>query len=400
MDEYERKLLEDAMELIARVLGREDAKRDFSPILQFVKNEKTDALGASEEEPGFVEFTKKEIQQMPEYFRKMILVNRNRCRMRKRRCGSSYTYEIRYRAKGYNLSASGKTIELAKANMMEKMLSFRENKKNVLGMDIPTRFEAFTNYYYEKFRKEKIREATYRNDYLRLNKYLFPLFGNKELSSITPIECESLIKKVQLEGKGKTADELHSILSIIFKGAIAHGIIERNPLLLVPFQQHERQHGKALTLEEQEQLLKDIRGTRYEPIYALALFTGLRPGELKTARVEGPFIVAVNSKRKSKKVEYKKIPICKRLQAYLDKFNLSDIVFPTEVTLALRFRKFCPAHKLYDLRTTFYSRAKELGVAEHAFKEFVGHSLGRLGESYTDLSDKYLLKEGKKLNKW
>ena len=38
----------------------------------------------------------------------------------------------------------------------------------------------------------------------------------------------------------------------------------------------------------------------------------------------------------------------------------------------------------------------ERGIADAARDEFVGHSLGALGNAYTDLSDEYLLCEGKK----
>lgn len=49
----------------------------------------------------------------------------------------------------------------------------------------------------------------------------------------------------------------------------------------------------------------------------LALYTGLRPNELYTAKIEGNFIVAINSKRKNRKLEYKKIPISKMLKPYI-----------------------------------------------------------------------------------
>ena len=197
----------------------------------------------------------------------------------------------------------------------------------------------------------------------------------------------------------KSTHEIRSIMSVIFKGAIAHGIIERNPLDIVVVENYDQEHGKALTKEEESKLLSDVSGTPRGILYAICLYTGLRPNELrKPIRIEERLLIAVNSKRKGQRVEYKRIYICDKLAAILE--NVDEIPMLHDKYLSTEFPKHCPGHKLYDLRVTFNTRCKELGVSDHARQHFMGHSLGALGNAYTDLSDEYLIKEGMKLNKW
>ena len=418
MDNYERQLLESAIDLLHRLLGRADAKDDFKPILRFVPdeplpfagrkpplaesqeenfypNEKKPDAGTSGEE-GFVEFTEKEIRQMPEHFRKMILVNRKRCRMRRHKSGKNgWTYEIRYRAEGYNLSAGGKTIELAKANMLQKM---KKAKRPIRSEnDVPDTFHSFATYYFEHFRKGNVAQRTYSTDLNRYEKYLKPHFDETPLDRITPTDCKNLIDQIEADGKGKTADEVYSLMSVIFKGAISHHLITFSPLSIVQHRQHERKSGTALTREEEKLLLEGLTERPFQIAAALALFCGLRPNELETARIEGAFIVAKNSKRKNKVIEYKKIPIIERLRPYI-KDGIPPL--PSSKLLQRRVKAVLPNHIPYDLRRTFYTRCDEYGVEEPARDEFVGHSKGRLTAAYRDLPDSYLLKEGKKLDEW
>lgn len=347
---------------------------------------------------GIVEFTDKEIKTMPKKIRNLIVIQKKRCRMRKRQTGkNSFTYQIRFRRDGYDLCASGETIAIAKENFIEKLQTAKPKVKRTV-RSIPATFTAFTLYYFEKFRKPKVSDLTYYNDGNRLKNHLFPFFAETLISKITPADCQNVYDNLRAQGKSKTADEIYSLLSIIFKGAIAHGLIDRNPLDIVLHFKHDTEHGKALTRDEEKAFLKAIHGSTIELLYVLALYTGLRPNELKTAEIKGNFIVAVNSKRKTKKVEYKRIFICKGLARYLK--GVSTFPKLHDRYISTEFPKYCPGHKLYDLRVTFNTRCKELGVSDHARMHFMGHSLGALGNAYTDLSDEYLQKEGEKLDLW
>lgn len=331
---------------------------------------------------------------MPKSFRHTFIAEGKVICYRKRKRGVvSCSYEARYRRHGFNLSVSAPNLIDLKKRFIEALHAAELGEKLP---KVPETFHEFSMYYFKNFRKRKVRPLTYENDLYRYNNHLKPAFGSTPLRRILPAQCQALIDKYIEQGHSRTADEVYSLLNCIFKTAIAHGIIERNPLAIVVKETCERQHGSALTKQEEKLLLEKTAGTRYQLLFAVALYTGLRPNEYKSARIEGKFIVAVNSKRKTKKTEYKRIPITPMLRPFLE--NVTEFDFPLVEYMRDKMRKILPNHKLYDLRTTFYTRCQECGVADVARKKFVGHSLGTLGDTYTDLSDEFLIIEGEKLN--
>ncbi len=350
---------------------------------------------------GMIEFTDKEISLMPKKIQRLIIIQKKRCRIRTHKSGkNSFTYEIRFRRDGYNVTANGKTIELAKANMIEKLRTAKPKEKT--SFSIPSTFHSFAMFYFENFRKEIVAEQTFSRDISRYRKYLQTYFGERPLNKITPFDCKTVLDKVKDEGKGKTADELHSLMNCIFKSAIAHSLITKNPIATILHIQHDKENGEALTAEEEKIFLAALETSDCAIELALELFCGLRPNEVKSAEIHGDFIRAANSKRHHKdrrKIEYKYIPICDRLRPLL--INGLNVTHTPQI-VRRRFKNILPNHKLYDLRTTFYTRCQTFGVAENALKEFMGHSFGKLGNAYSDLSKshEYLLKEGKKLNQW
>ena len=273
---------------------------------------------------------------------------------------------------------------------LQKLVKTGIKKKRTTNI-IPTDFDGFSKYYFETFRKRKIAPTTYTADLRRYDRYLKNKFGKRSLKSITPKECQDILDRINATGKGKTADEIFSLLSVIFKAAIKHGIIARNPLDIVFHKQHERVNGKVLKIADIKRLMTS--NSKFLPLFLIALYTGLRPNECEKFEIDGDFIKAVNSKRKNGKVEYKRIPIMHELKPFLT----GDFAkVPQYESLRIEFKRVLPEFTLKDLRKTFNSRCIECGVNEIARKIWMGHSLGVLGQAYTELSDEFFLKEAQK----
>ncbi len=347
------------------------------------------------EDKGSFYITTEEIKKMSKTIKGKFYTQGFAVCWRKRPSGkNSYTYQVRFQRDGYNIQFHEKVKDNLKPRFLAE-LQKRILEKQEEGYGVPSAFDRFARYYFERFRKIKVSKKTYDGDLGRLEKHIIPFFGDKRLKAITPSDCQRLLADILAEGKGKTADEVYCLMNGIFTCAIKHHIIQYNPLDIVVHIKHQREHGSALTKTEERLLLSTYRGTMYEIPFAVALYTGMRPNEYESARIEGGLIVCINSKRKNRKVEYKRIAISPMLEPYLA--NVESLTFPVPGTMREKIKAVLPNHKLYDLRTTFNTRCKECGVAEPARMEYMGHSLGELGNAYTDLSDEFLLLEGKKL---
>ena len=353
-----------------------------------------DSRGQDNEEV-FWRFSAKELSLMPKTFRKEFRTQGCTAHVRKRRSGkNSWNYEIRYRRNGYNITASANNLDQAKHKFIEMLGSAEKCVKNK-ERTIPSTFDKFANYFFEKFYKRKVGESTFRVAMSNYKNHVFPHFGDMPLKSITADKCQELLDRLIDEDKVRTEENVFTMLNMIFKAAVKHGVMAHNPIDMVFHTKHEREHGKALTKDEERKLLEQTAGTPYQLMFAIGLYTGLRPNEYKTAYIDGDFIVANNSKRKNGKVELKKIPITPMLAPYLE--GVKELHFTRLEQIRHKFNGILPNHKLYDLRTTFYTRCMECGVAEVATKTFVGHALGGMADTYTDLSDEFLYTEGQKL---
>lgn len=319
--------------------------------------------------------------------------------MRKRNDGRyNCSYEIRYARKPYNnppVSASGRTLEEAKANFVKKLHEYIPSESSAIAPAIPKDFDGFAMYWFENFHKRKVCEATYKHNLATYTRHIKREFEKTKLISITPLQVQKFLEK--FSGKERAKETLHSLLNQIFVCALKHGIIKLNPLDMCFYKKHERKHGQAISKAEEKMLLSTYAGTPYQVNFALALYTGLRPNEYATAFIDGDFIKARNSKRKDRKIMFKRIPITPMLRPYL--IGVTELKLYHPATITEKFKKVLPNYTIYDMRTTFQTRCTECGVAEVAIGLFMGNAIGgELKKAYTDVSDEWLIKEGEKLN--
>lgn len=116
-----------------------------------------------------------------------------------------------------------------------------------------------------------------------IRKYIIPGLGNLRLATLTAPAIQSFYNDLTRREKplsGKTVKNIHGILHRALQQAVLVGYIRTNPADACKLPRIVKKQMRLLDEEAVSAFLNAIQGHPHEYLYKIALFTGLREGEL------------------------------------------------------------------------------------------------------------------------
>jgi integrase len=128
--------------------------------------------------------------------------------------------------------------------------------------------------------KPRISSATRDSYRWMLLQYVLPELGDRRLDQLGPFEIQQLYSRMsERRLSARTIRYAHAILRSALAQAVRWRMLHGNPADLVELPKMVRKEMRALGPREAAAFLEAARGDRWEPLWALLLVTGLRPGE-------------------------------------------------------------------------------------------------------------------------
>lgn len=124
---------------------------------------------------------------------------------------------------------------------------------------------------------------------LRLDRYILPALGNRQLSEITSGEILRLCRKIEASGHVETARRVRGVIGQVFRFAIASDLAESDPTAALAGALATRTPEHYATITERpevEALIASFRAYPYPIMRSALLFSALvfcRPGEVRHA---------------------------------------------------------------------------------------------------------------------
>ena len=169
----------------------------------------------------------------------------------------------------------------------------------------------------EVYAKPGIKPSTYTSYKTYVNGHIKPYFRKTKLQDVQPDMLQQFINSKstggRLDGKSggnsaKTVLNIRNMIHAALKQANINGLVNRNAADFVKAPKQQKKEMRVLTIEEQERLTAAANNDKYGCPIVLALYTGMRIGEVLALKHEDVCLdkdEAVIHVRTSIKREYK-----------------------------------------------------------------------------------------------
>ena len=114
------------------------------------------------------------------------------------------------------------------------------------------------------------------------NTHVKPALGYLRLDQLSPVQIQTVYNDLYRSGKlsAKTIKNLHGVLHMALDRAVRLGLISANPTDLCELPKAEKRDMTVLEQSDVKKLIDIWHGDRFERIYLVTLFTGMRQGEV------------------------------------------------------------------------------------------------------------------------
>jgi integrase len=279
--------------------------------------------------------------------------------------------------------------------------------------------ERFLAYWLEHVVKPARKPKTYEGYELVARVHIVPALGRKRLHRLTAADVRLFVKRLESAKSPpstRLVQQVHAVLRNALQAAVREELIGRNVASLVQVTSPNYDVNRRLTVGEARKLLAVSRDHRLHALYVLAVYLGLRRGELlglqwrdvdlnagvievrsSLQRVGGE-LRAVTPKTRSSRRTVPLIGMCgEALRAHREQQNAeragaglgwldTGYVFTTSAGTPIEpdnlRRSWYPVRdaaelgpvRFHDLRHTCVSLLLDLGAPPHVVREIVGHA--------------------------
>jgi integrase len=133
--------------------------------------------------------------------------------------------------------------------------------------------------------KGSVWHTTYRDYAGHVKNHIAPDLGRLKLAKLTATHVQALYRKKLDSGLApRTVQYIHATLHKALDQAVKWRLIPYNVSDAATKPRQKRSERDALTLRQVLDFFETAKGDRFEALYVLAVFTGMRPGEMLALR--------------------------------------------------------------------------------------------------------------------